>query len=231
MQLKRGQTVRAMQVMGPLVLFLFTASIVLSAWTLIDPMVWERNVTTENPPASYGECTCNDFSSYFLLLTALIVLGTITAAAMAWKTTNIPQDFSDTSSVFYAICTHLQAWVVGIPILVALGNDSADATYFGRACLIWAFSVSGVCLVVVPKIAKAIRIRRDPLEWKSNAVVSGLRGSTCRTRASYNESTTATKLGHVGALHEEHLVDSPANTPLQWSYGISSLSGGPHEIS
>lgn len=232
MQLKRGQTVHAIQVMGPLVLFLLTASIVLSSWTLFDPMVWERTLTQENPPASYGECTCNDFFSYFLFLIALIVLATMTAAAMAWKTADIPQDFSDTSSVFYAISTHLQAWFIGIPVLVGPGSASTDATYFGRVVLIWVFSVSGVFLVVVPKIAKSLQIRSNPSwERKSCAAAHGMGDSVSQTRISYNESATATMLGHRGGLHGRHHVDSSANTPLQWSYGISSLNGDLHEIS
>ena len=112
--------VRAVQVMGPLVALLLSAVVVLSVWTTIDPWVWERTLIAENPAETYGECTSEHFGAWFLSLTALMVVGKVTTAAMAWKTADIPQDFSDTSSVFYAISTHLQAWFIGIPILVVL---------------------------------------------------------------------------------------------------------------
>lgn len=179
------QKVRVVQVMGPLVALLFAAVVVLSAWTAIDPWVWERTLIQENPAETYGECTSEYLGVWFWILASLMVLAKVTTAAMAWKTADIPQDFSDASSVFYSITTHLQAWFIGIPILIVLGNDSPDATYFGRVLLIWIFSVSGVALVVVPKIVKSIRIRRNPalMRQGDRVKVSGIAPQS-RSRAS-----------------------------------------------
>ncbi|CAB9518514.1 Gamma-aminobutyric acid (GABA) B receptor [Seminavis robusta] len=180
--------VKIVQVIVPLVLLLLAAVIVLSVWTAIDPWVWERSLINESPPETYGECTSEHTSVFFFLLAGLMVLGKVATAAMAWKTADIPQDFSDTSSVFYALSTHLQAWFIGLPILVVLGNDSVDATYFGRVLLIWVFSVSGVSLVVLPKIVKAVRIRMNPHAGRADRVrvtISGMSAPPTNSRASH----------------------------------------------
>jgi hypothetical protein len=47
-------------------------------------------------------------------------------------------------------------------MLALLGVSSVDSSYIGKVILIWIFTVSSVSLVVVPKIYKAIKIRRHP---------------------------------------------------------------------
>lgn len=175
------QKVKIVQVIAPLVLLLLSGCTILSVWTALDRFVWERTMISEIPAESYGECTSDNWEIYFLVLAGLVVLAKSTTAGFAWKTADIPQDFSDASSVFYAISTHLQAWFIGIPILVVLGDDSADATYFGRVLLIWIFAISGVGLVVGPKLVTAIREIRNPelqeQAQKSRIRISGVTGS------------------------------------------------------
>ena len=70
----------------------------------------------------------------------------------AWKTKNIANNFSDTSSVFYSIALQAQAWLVGVPTLALLGGDSADATYFGRVILIAVVSGSQVLVSIASNL-------------------------------------------------------------------------------
>jgi hypothetical protein len=87
----------------------------------------------------------------------------------------VSEDFNDSSSIFFAICTHMQAWAIGVPILAVLGDSSSDGTYLGRVLLIWIFSVSSIACVVYPKLVRAIHLRRNPeLRRKARVVVSGL---------------------------------------------------------
>lgn len=89
----------------------------------------------------------------------------------------------------FAIYAQLQAWVVGVPVLVVLNNgDNADAVFLGRALLIWVFSISGVASVVGRKLYKAIMQRMYP-EHEGNVHISGTIGlSTVQgsSRSSYD---------------------------------------------
>jgi len=94
----------------------------------------------------------------------------------AWKTADVPEDFRDSGAIMYACFVQIQTWAIGVPMLGALGHSSADATYFGRILLVFIFAISGVIVVVGPKIAMAISIRRNPDKHKkkSRVKVSGL---------------------------------------------------------
>jgi hypothetical protein len=112
----------------------------------------------------------------------LLIFAEGTSAFFAWKTAYLPEDFRDSSSVLFAICTHIQAWAIGLPILAVLGNSSTNATYLGRVLLIWLFAVSSVACVIYPKLARAIYLRRHPERRQKHRVsISGLNLPTAGT--------------------------------------------------
>jgi hypothetical protein len=176
MQFRRHNKVTVRNVLGPLVALLVTTLAILIAWTVLDPWTWERVIVTENPYETYGECENDRLWAFVAPLMGLLIFAEGTSAFFAWKTAAIPDDFNDSSPVFFAICTHIQAWAIGVPILAVLGDSSCNATYLGRVLLIWVFSVSSIGCVVYPKIARAIYVRRNQhlAEKKSRVFVSGL---------------------------------------------------------
>ena len=124
--------------------------------------MWHREVIQLVPSESYGECSSDSFWVYFGLLFGILVVSEATTVFFAIKTSDIQQDLSDCNSVLMAIAFHLQAWIVGVPILAVLGKSSVDATYLGRVFLIWIFSTSAVLFIVWPKVFKALELRRQP---------------------------------------------------------------------
>jgi hypothetical protein len=64
--------------------------------------------------------------------------------------------------------TQLQAWVVGIPILIVANETSAEGTYLARVLLIWIFACSPFPILIVPKIYQAFKLQRNPDGRKSN---------------------------------------------------------------
>jgi hypothetical protein len=175
MQFRRHIKVTVRNVLGPLVALLVATLAILVAWTVLDPWTWERAVVSELPYETYGECGNDRLWAFVGPLMGLLIFAEGTSAFFAWKTANVTDDFNDSSSIFFAICTHMQAWAIGVPILAVLGNSSSDATYLGRVLLIWIFSVSSIACVVYPKLVRAIHLRCNPeLRQKSRVVVSGL---------------------------------------------------------
>ena len=157
--------------------------LILIFWTALDPWTWERVVIAEIPPESYGKCTSQNFWAWFGPLIGLLFFAEGLTMYFAWKTADIPDDFRDSGAVMYASFAQMQSWAFGIPMLTVLGNSSSEATYFGRICLIWIFSVSSVVVVVGPKLISAIRIRRNPAlgQKKDRVRVSGLASSATNT--------------------------------------------------
>jgi 7 transmembrane sweet-taste receptor of 3 GCPR len=150
--------------------------LILILWTALDPWTWERDVIKEIPPESYGKCTSRYFWAWFGPLIGLLFFAEGLTWYFAWKTADIPDDFRDSGAVMCASFAQMQSWAFGIPMLAVLGNSSSEATYFGRICLIWIFSVSSVVVVVGPKLISAFRIRRNPAlgQKKDRVRVTGL---------------------------------------------------------
>jgi 7 transmembrane sweet-taste receptor of 3 GCPR len=148
---------------------------VLILWTVIDPWSWERVVMVEIPAETYGQCQSRHFWAWFGPLISLLFFAETLTMYFAWKTNDLPDDFRDSGAVLYASFAQMQSWAFGVPMLAVLGSTSAEATYFGRICLIWIFAVSSVVVVVGPKLAKAIQVRRNPNFGQRDRVrVSGL---------------------------------------------------------
>lgn len=158
----RRTAVTILNVMKPTLVLLFLTLSILVTWTIVDPYKWERREVSDIPYETFGECTNEHFWAFFGPLVGLLFFAEALTFYFAWKTADVPEDFRDSAAVSYASFAQLQSFAVGIPMLAVLGTASVDATYFGRVFLIWIFAVSSVAVVVGPKLAKAIKLRRNP---------------------------------------------------------------------
>lgn len=171
----RRRTRTEMQVLWPLGLVLFAVMTILTIWTVISPWQWERDLVNLDPPETYGKCHSEDFSAFFIPLAVILMVCTCFTGIIVWRTKNISQDLSDTSTVFYLILTQLQAWFVGLPILAVIGDGTVNSVYFGRILLIWVFAMAPLLIVLLPRITTAIHLRRHPEKAKKSRVrVTGL---------------------------------------------------------
>jgi hypothetical protein len=215
MQFRRHNKVTVRNVLGPLVALLVTTLAILVTWTVLDPWTWERIVVSELPYETYGECGNDRLWAFVGPLMGLLVFAEGTSAFFAWKTVNVSDDFNDSSSIIFAVCTHMQAWAIGVPILAVLGNSSSDATYLGRVLLIWIFSVSSLACVVYPKLVRAIHLRRNPeLRRKSQVVVSGL--TFAASSRPFESQPTNTPITELSSEHKSSrpLESHPTNKPI-----------------
>lgn len=172
----RRRAVTISNVMKPTAALLFLTLAVLVIWTVLDPWHWVREVISEIPAETYGECRSEHFWAFLGPLVGLTFVAETVTLYYAWKTADVPEDFRDSGAVMYASFAQLQSWAVGVPMLTVLGNASADATYFGRVFLIWIFAVSSVVVVIGPKLVKAIRMKLNPelLNKRGRVSVTGV---------------------------------------------------------
>lgn len=170
------RSVKFKDVSAPLLLLCLLTFGVLLKWTIVDPWTWNRQVISTIPPETYGECQSDMFWAFFGPLMAIILIAEVITVFFAFKTSDVSVHLSDSVYILMAICTQIQAWIVGVPILAVLGDSSSSATYFGRIFLIWIFAVSSVVTVVWPRIFLAIKLRRNPelASSKSRVHISGL---------------------------------------------------------
>ena len=107
----RRRRVKLIHVLWPLCFMLAVAVIILSLWTALDPWTWEREWHSEIPPERYGRCVSDATYKFLGPLIGVMMVTTVLAAWMAWKTRDVSGTLTESKEVFYALCWQLQAWI------------------------------------------------------------------------------------------------------------------------
>ncbi|KAL3939364.1 MAG: hypothetical protein SGBAC_005904 [Bacillariaceae sp.] len=123
---------------------------ILMIWSIVDPLVWERTVISQDkfgvPLASAGICNCQYWEiwvgSISLLHGGLLAV----ACYLCYRARDIPTKFSEGKYVSIAMFSNLQIFVVGLPVLIILGSDSS-AGFFVRTVIIWMNDLVVVVLI------------------------------------------------------------------------------------
>eukprot|EP00543_Licmophora_paradoxa_P001907 CAMPEP_0202454864 /NCGR_PEP_ID=MMETSP1360-20130828/12512_1 /ASSEMBLY_ACC=CAM_ASM_000848 /TAXON_ID=515479 /ORGANISM="Licmophora paradoxa, Strain CCMP2313" /LENGTH=230 /DNA_ID=CAMNT_0049074291 /DNA_START=54 /DNA_END=746 /DNA_ORIENTATION=+ len=116
---------------------------------------------------------------------------------IAWLTKDVQTELSESNWIFYAIFSHLQTWVVGIPLFVILDRESADAAYLIRVFFAFIFSTVTVALIIWPKMYVWM------LDGSSQAEKSRSRGSV---------NITGKAQHHISGITSPHLSKIPQTT-------------------
>ena len=154
LQARRRTRVDVKHVVWPFVTLVGVSIVILTVWTIVEPWQWERFPVDENEPLgeSYGQCTSPNDLVFIIILACIMVTATVLAGLMSWKTKDIDSKFSESSWIFTTIVLQFQVLLVGIPILIIVQQQSADATYMGRVLLIWTITMSTLVLMFGPKL-------------------------------------------------------------------------------
>jgi hypothetical protein len=114
--------------------------IILSVWTIVDPLKWERKVLRADkfgdPLESEGHCTSQHWEWWIGTISVLHLALLGVACYMCYVSRDISTKFSEGKYVSVAMFSNLQIFVVGVPILIILGSDP-ETSFFIRTVIIW----------------------------------------------------------------------------------------------
>lgn len=153
---------------------LFACNLVLlTVWTILDPLRWEIRHIPGEAWNQYGSCTDmgNFGTGIFSTIFALSSVNLFLASYQAFKARNISDEFSISSSLGFAVFTAFQILLVGVPILFLISEDNPDARYLLQTMMIFAICMSGLLLIFVPIIILQLKSGPRPT---STVQVSGL---------------------------------------------------------
>jgi hypothetical protein len=150
----RRKSVSIKHVSWPVLLMLGASITVLATWAGVEPYQWKRCPVLESEPLgeTYGQCESPHAAAFMGVLGAIMIIATLAAMQMAYKTKDIDSKFSESSWAFTTIVLQFQVLAVGVPILIILRQNSADAAYFSKVMLSFIVSVSTVALMFGPKL-------------------------------------------------------------------------------
>lgn len=132
---------------------LFTANVVLlTAWTVTDPLRWERIPT--GLTSSYGICTIHSEGSAWKVIVSLIAI--INGAALlasnveAYKARKVDTAYGESSYIGLIMASWLQIILVGLP-LSFLVAEQPTARFFVNSSMAFLMTMSVLLLLFLPK--------------------------------------------------------------------------------
>ena len=160
-----GGIVTATQMYRILFMLLLLNWSIVIPWTIVDPLSWERQskgrqvdvetgvVTYE----SYGRCSSEHMGAWVGSTLALHVAVMIITNYLFYKVRNVSDRYQESKYVAMASAYACEFLIVGVPILVAVGENAAEAYYIVLVCIVGLSDLGTLLMIFVPKVAFARR--------------------------------------------------------------------------
>lgn len=187
---------------------LFTCNLILmTVWTLVDPLLWVRIQTSSTE--SYGACRVEDKESpaWKVIVSIVAVLNgaaLIGANVEAYKARHVDTEFGESNYIGLIMGSYLQVVAVGLPLFF-LVNDNPTARFFLTSSMVFLMCISVLLLLFIPKW-RTVRQRRLNRQIGRNTT-STERNDTMRLNTTvlsnrHSESTTVTR-GHRASTAQQ----------------------------
>lgn len=130
--------------------------IILITWTFVSPLTWSRiyddaTDVFDRPTESYAVCQ-SDQSLPFVITLAVLNLGFLVIGNWwAYRSRNIETEYNESSYIGVSMAATLQAWAMGIPILIVVW-DSPPAKFYVSVGIVFVTAQAVLSLVYVPKV-------------------------------------------------------------------------------
>jgi len=146
-------------VMKPMAVLLMLNIIVLTSWTVIDPITRQTSVILDDrfdrELETFSVCSSTHQVVFFAVLCVIDIGSLLFAVIEAFKARNISTDLQESSYIFTALSFILQVGFIGIPV-IHIAKEVPDAYYFITAGIIFVTCASVLVLIFGPKV-KALR--------------------------------------------------------------------------
>ena len=148
--------VTSSDIFGVFLILLLVNLVVLITWTLVAPLEWTRvnqsatdvfNRTTD----SYGVCTSVKAVAFAVVLIVMNLSFLVLANWGAYRARNIETEYNESRYIGISMAAILQAWCMGIPILIVVWNNP-QGRFYVQAGIIFVTAQALVSLVYVPKM-------------------------------------------------------------------------------
>lgn len=179
-QFRRVQ-VKVVDVIWPFVVLLVLNLVVLSAWTAVSPLEWEREITEidrfSRSIESRGFCRSHDSLAFIILLVAMNFGALVLVAYQSYLARSIATAFAESEHIAKAIVCMLLVSFVGVPTILLVSEDP-KGHFFVVTSIIFVLCLSVLSFIFVPKI---LRTRKKSKNRRlSSAIRSSIDGAAER---------------------------------------------------
>jgi len=153
----RQPAVLIRDVMGPSLLLFILSVIILGLWTGLNPLTWERPEVNVETGASVGSCQSDYSKAYGLSIASLMLVSTVLACVMAWRTKDVDSRYAESFWIFLLVAIQVQFFLVSIPLVAILMEVSVNGRYIGSAIMFYLFPMLTLGFIMVPKFVSFYR--------------------------------------------------------------------------
>lgn len=130
--------------------------IILLVWYLTSPAKWVRQDFSidefGNTLESFGYCYSSGSSSFILLLLIYNFILFAIAVYVCYKVRNVNAEFQESTYFFIAMVMQFQLYILGLPVVIAIGASNTGLTFFVLAMLIGFNNFILLMLIMAPKV-------------------------------------------------------------------------------
>lgn len=173
----RRVTIRARDVVWPLVILLTINVIILTVWTVLDPLEWNEVIVEKD---SYGRVLDVRYSCYaigstdvslvcLLLMVAVNLFSSVLLNVESYRARKLPSEFNETNYIAITNLILLEACTLSVPILVVVSNQRT-AFVLVRSILNYLLCMGVLLPIFVPKFTseKSGKAKRQVPQGTSN---------------------------------------------------------------
>ncbi|KAG7373154.1 7 transmembrane sweet-taste receptor of 3 GCPR domain containing protein [Nitzschia inconspicua] len=174
--------VRGQDVLKPLFILLTINIGLLIAWTVTDPLEWQRFSIDGQEWNTYGQCVGGTASTVFVsLIAAFNFIALVMACVQAYLARNISDEFSESKYIGIAIYGWLQTCLIGVPIIFLIDDGNPTAQYFLQVTMVFVVCMSMVSIIFAPAF---VNFKKRSRGNSHRVSVTGIRPTATRVSQS-----------------------------------------------
>lgn len=145
------RTIKIKHVVWPMAACMSSALVILTMWTIVDPMQWTYVTVDEETGEILGTCLTDKANVFLPPLVFITFVPAVLTQLMAWKTKDVDQAYSESFWILIMILVQAEVIVIAVPMVILLKDVSVDGKYIGTTAMTWVFAASPLFLVLGPK--------------------------------------------------------------------------------
>jgi hypothetical protein len=164
------------QFLWPFVVLVVVALVILSLWTGIDPLYWDRKEIDATTGESEAFCRSRHLFAFAAPLVAVMLIPAVLTGLMAHRTKDVDAVYSESRWIFIMILVQCEVVLFSLPMFALLEDMPRDARYMVSVSICWTFPMSTLGLIFGPKVVAVRRherglTRRSPKRGSTFGVV------------------------------------------------------------
>jgi len=124
--------------------------VICAIWTIFDRLKWSREITSADqfgePLESAGFCSSEHWTTFVVVIGVWHLLLLLGGCHLCYLTRHISKKFVESRYMLLAMVSHLQIYLISIPVLVLVGNDPKSSLFI-RAMVIWINDFAIICII------------------------------------------------------------------------------------